>query len=140
MVQSNKIDVYLEVGQKRTFAGAIDWPGWCRSGRDEESALQSLFEYGARYASVLQRSRLGFQKPKDTNGFVVVERLKGTTTTDFGAPDVAPASDSKAVSPQEIRRLESILKASWRALDRHSEKAEGKTLESGPRGGGRQLD
>ena len=28
----NPIDVYLELGTKRTFAGAIDWPGWCRSG------------------------------------------------------------------------------------------------------------
>lgn len=138
--RSKKIKIYLEIGQKRTFAGALDWPGWCRSGRDEESALQSLFEYGARYAGVLQRARLGFQKPKDASSFVVVERLKGNATTDFGAPAVAPASDSKSVSPEEIRRLESILKASWRALDRLAEKAEGKTLESGPRGGGRQLD
>ena len=36
---SNSIDVYLEIGKKRTFAGAIDWPGWCRSGRDEGAAL-----------------------------------------------------------------------------------------------------
>jgi hypothetical protein len=26
--------VYLEVGDKRAFAGAIDWPAWARSGRD----------------------------------------------------------------------------------------------------------
>ena len=32
---SNQIDVYLEIGKKRTFAGVIDWPGWCRSGLDE---------------------------------------------------------------------------------------------------------
>jgi hypothetical protein len=24
---SNEIEVYLEVGQKRTFAGALEWPG-----------------------------------------------------------------------------------------------------------------
>ena len=47
---SNQIDVYLEIGKKRTFAGVIDWPGWCRSGRDEGSALQALLEYGPRYA------------------------------------------------------------------------------------------
>ncbi len=34
--------VYLEVGPRRIFAGAIDWPGWCRSGRDEETALEAL--------------------------------------------------------------------------------------------------
>ena len=140
MARLKKIDVYLEIGKKQTFAGAIDWPGWCRSGRDEESALQSLFESGARFAGVVQRSRLGFQKPKDASGFVVVERLKGNATTDFGAPAIAPDSDSKPVSPGELRRLESILKASWRALDRLAEKAEGKTLATGPRGGGRPLD
>ena len=40
---SDKMDVYLEVGQKRTFAGALDWPGWCRSGRRRRiSAASSL--------------------------------------------------------------------------------------------------
>ena len=57
---SSKIDIYLEIGKKRTFAGAIDWPGWCRSGSDEESALQALFDYGPRYARVLRSSQLGF--------------------------------------------------------------------------------
>jgi len=58
----NKIDVYLEIGKKRTFAGAIDWPGWCRSGRDEPSALQALFDYGPRYAHVLRNTRLGSKR------------------------------------------------------------------------------
>jgi hypothetical protein len=34
--------VYLEVGEKKTFACSVDWPGWCRSGRDEDAALQAL--------------------------------------------------------------------------------------------------
>jgi len=38
---SNLIGVYLEVGTKRTFAGALDWPGWCRNGRDETAALKA---------------------------------------------------------------------------------------------------
>ena len=37
----NKLDAYVEAGQKRIFAGAIDWPGWCRSARSEEAALLS---------------------------------------------------------------------------------------------------
>src|SRR3970282_1620560 len=51
---SHKIAVYLEIGKKRTFAGVIDWPGWCRSGRDEQAALHALFDYGRRYAHVLR--------------------------------------------------------------------------------------
>jgi hypothetical protein len=55
---ANQIDIYLEFGKKRSFAGAIGWPGWCRSGRDEEAALQARFDYGPRYALVLRSARL----------------------------------------------------------------------------------
>ena len=48
------IAIYLEVGQKKTFAGALDWPGWCRSGRDEASALA---EYAPRYATIFARPK-----------------------------------------------------------------------------------
>lgn len=47
MIQISKnIDVFLEAGTKRTFAGALDWPGWCRSGPDEGAAVQALLDYG----------------------------------------------------------------------------------------------
>ena len=137
---SNNIDVYLEIGRKRTFAGVIEWPGWCRMGRDETSALQALFEVGPRYARILRRTRLGFQVPHDISAFAVVERLKGNTTTDFGAPDIPPISDARPVRGTELRRFQAILKACWRALDLAVESAQGKVLRKGPRGGGRTLD
>jgi len=136
----HNIDVYLEIGKKRTFAGAIDWPGWCRSGRDESAALQALFEAGPRYAHILSRARLGFKPPSDVSEFVVVERLKGNATTDFGAPDLVPGSDSRPIRDVELRRLQTILKACWRALDAAVESAQGQTLRTGPRGGGRNID
>lgn len=55
---SEQYTVYLEIGQKRTFAAAIDWPGWARSGRDEEAALRALMDYASRYAHVLRRKML----------------------------------------------------------------------------------
>jgi hypothetical protein len=136
----DKINVYLEIGTRRTFAAAMDWPGWCRVGKDEASALQALFDYGLRYATVLRPARLGFHIPKDISEFNIVERLKGNTTTDFGAPDVAPKSDAKALDDLELRRLQKILKACWRAFDSAIEQATDKTLSTGPRGGGRPLD
>ncbi|HJR81387.1 MAG TPA: hypothetical protein VJ821_15055 [Anaerolineales bacterium] len=136
----SKINVYFEVGKKRTFAGALDWPGWCRSGRDESSALQALFKYGPRYARVLRNARLGFQTPKDVSAFRVVERLEGNATTDFGAPGLAPSYDTKPVSPEELQRFQKILRACWRAFDASVKSAAGKTLRSGPRGGGRELE
>lgn len=136
----NKIIVYLEIGKKRTFAGAIDWPGWCRSGRDEGSALQALFDYGPRYARVLSTARLGYQAPGDLSDFVVIERLEGNATTDFGAPAVAPSSDARPVDDAEMRRLQALLEACWQAFDSAVRGAKGKDLRKGPRGGGRDLE
>jgi hypothetical protein len=133
------MDVYLEVGRRRTIAAALDWPGWCRIGRDEDSALQALFDYGPRYARILRPARLGYRAPNDISTFVVVERLKGNTTSDFGAPDVAPPSDAQPLNDIELRRLQSLLKACWRAFDAAVEMAQGKALRTGPRGGGRDL-
>jgi hypothetical protein len=137
---SQKIDVYLEIGQKKTFAAAIDWPGWCRSGRDEESALQALLEYGPRYARALRTARLGFQTPKDDSAFVVNARLKGNATTDFGAPSLGPSTDVKPVSPKELQRLQKVLRACWRAFEANVRNETGNKLRTGPRGGGRQLE
>jgi hypothetical protein len=139
MTQSSKINVYLEIGQKRTFAGAIDWPGWCRGGRDEISALQALFDYGPRYSRVLHPAPIEFQTPAAISQFTVVERLEGNSTTDFGAPDLAPSSDAQPVDDAELERLQSLLKACWQAFDAAVQTASGKELRKGPRGGGRDL-
>jgi hypothetical protein len=137
---SNKMDVYLEIGKKKTFAGAIDWPGWCRSGRDEAAALQALFECGPRYAGVVGAARLGFQAPADASALAVIERLEGSTTTDFGAPDAAPSGDARPVDDAELQRFKVLLEACWRAFDAAAKAATGKELRRGPRGGGRELD
>lgn len=141
MAQASKqIDAYLEVGKKRIFAGAIDWPGWCRSGRDEESALQALVDYGSRYGQILRTKELGFKAPADTSAFSIVERLEGNATTDFGAPDLAPSADAKSVNETELHRFEAILKACWKAFDIAVKSAKGKELRKGPRGGGREVE
>lgn len=134
---SNKIDVYLEIGSKRVFAGAIDWYGWCRSGRDKQSALQALIEYAPRYERVLRKSGFKFRPPKDPSVFNIVERLKGNATTDFGAPGIPPSSDARTVDEAELKRLEAILKSCWSAFEAAIKKAKGKRLAKGPRGGGR---
>jgi len=133
------IPVYLEVGAKRTFASAAEWPGWARSGRDEASALQALLDYGPRYARAIRPAQLGFDAPKVVSEFKVVERLKGDMTTDFGTPGRVPKEDAAAVGEEELLRLEKILKACWRTFYATAEGAKGKRLSTGPRGGGRDL-
>lgn len=137
---TRSIDVYLEVGKKRIFAGAIEWPGWCRSGRDEESALQALVDYGPRYAHVLRTKEFGFHSPTNTSAFSIVERLKGNATTDFGAPGLVPSGDSKTVNEAELQKFQALLKACWRAFDAATRSAAGKELTKGPRGGGREVE
>jgi len=136
---ADRIEVILEVGKTRTFAIARDWPGWCRMGRDEAAALQALFEAGPRYARILRPARLGFRVPLDVSAFVVVERLKGDATTDFGAPSIAWPDDIKPVAATELDRYQMVLKACWKAFDATATAAAGLSLRKGPRGGGRDL-
>jgi hypothetical protein len=144
MMQTNEpkdaLPVYLEIGKKKTFAGAVEWPGWMRSGRDEEAALQELLAYGPRYARLLRSTRLDFHPPEDILSLKVVERLEGDTTTDFGAPGKAVSSDGEQLGSEELDRLELILKAGWKAFDEAADAAAGRELRKGPRGGGRELE
>jgi hypothetical protein len=134
------MDIYLEIGQKKTFAAALHWPGWARSGRDEKAALEALLAYGARYAAVLHEARLEFEAPAGPSAFRVVERLAGNATTDFGAPAIIPSADLQPVDNSELARLEALLKAYWQAFDAACSAAAGHELRKGPRGGGRDLE
>ena len=137
---SSRFEVYLECGAKRIFAGALDWPGWCRHGRSEAEAIEALWAYGPRYAAILAGTRLGFVSPKSPRDLGVVERLRGSATTDFGAIGVPPSVDhERSCSAGEIKRFETILRAGWQAFDAAVEAARGKRLATGPRGGGRAL-
>jgi hypothetical protein len=134
------IDVMLEGAVKRVFAVAIDWPGWARAGPTERDALDALIGYAMRYAAVLEGTPLAFETPSSRGDLTVVERVDGTATTDFGAPDVPSARDRDPVDEAELERLITALRATWRALDRAVGAADGVPLATGPRGGGRSLE
>src|SRR5215475_9650465 len=101
MAAADATRVYLEVGKQKVFAAAIDWPGWARSGRDEESALEALASYLARYAPVARRA--GLATPSEV--FVVTERIAGSSTTDFGVLEKVAAADLEPVSASETKQL-----------------------------------
>lgn len=136
---SSAVPVYLEVGTKRVFAAALDWPGWCRSGPDEDQALRTLLDYAPRYAKAVSKAARSFAAPADPKGFRVVERLPGDATTDFGAPGAVPEADGKALSEAGLDRLLPVLTACWDAFDAAARDAASKTLRPGPRGGGRDV-
>lgn len=138
------IDVYLEQGAKRVFAGALDWPGWCRSARDEVGSLEALVTYGPRYLAVIsgmagEGVAIDFQPPDTASTLRVVERFEGDSGTDFGVPSRAPATDAYGLDPDGIDRQLAILRACWTAFDTAAAGAEGVVLRLGPRGGGRDL-
>jgi hypothetical protein len=135
------VKVYLEISKRRTFASAIDWPGWCRAGKTEDEALAALLEYGTRYKKVLGGAGRNLAVPDAISGLNVVERLEGNATTEFGAPGVIPDVDRESVSDAELDRQIALLKECWRAFDSAAAAAGGDELgPSGPRGGGRALD
>jgi hypothetical protein len=135
----NSINVFVEIGKKRVFAGAIDWPGWCRSGRDQKTALQALIDYGPRYAQVLHSSEIEFRVPTDASGFIVTERHDGNATTDFGAPAIRLDADREPIDRMELERYQTLLLACWQAFDNAVQRATDRELLKGPRGGGRDL-
>ena len=130
--------VYLEVGSRKVFACALDWPGWCRSGKTEEGALEMLATYADRYAPVAAAARVRFPKSA-ADGFDVVERLKGSAATDFGALDHPASADGARLTKTQAERLAGLVEASWACLDRVAAGAP-PALRKGPRGGGRDRD
>jgi DinB family protein len=137
---SRPIAVYLETGATRTFAGAVDWPGWCRSGRAEAEALEALVAYGERYGSVLGSSDPPFRPPRDASAFEVVERLAGGGGTDFGVPGASPSADERPLDAKELARFHRLLDRCWSAFDAAAAAASDRELRKGPRGGGRDLE
>jgi hypothetical protein len=128
--------VYLEQGAKRTFACALDWPGWARSARSDDGAVEALLGHADRYSVVAQRAGLSFPRSITVD---VVERVPGSATTDFGAPGSVATDDLDPLSPARLRRQVALLDASW-AVFAEVVAAAPAELRKGPRGGGRDRD
>ncbi len=133
-----KIPIYLETATKKSFACSVDWPGWCRSGKTEDAAIEALMDIAPRYAEVAELAHKRFPKIEPER-FEVVERIEGNGTTDFGAPGKVPKADREPFDRSEADRLRDLLQASWDYLDEVVAKAPA-TLKKGPRGGGRDRD
>jgi len=136
----SSLDVYLEVGTKRVFAGAVEWPGWCRAAKTEDAALDALVGYTGRYAKALGSASRGLPRPKNISDLHVVEGVKGNATTDFGAPAQPPNADERPLDAAELKRQIKLWRACRDAFDATVAAAKGKELAKGPRGGGRELD
>jgi len=134
------IRVAIEAAPKKAFATAVDWPGWSRSGRTPELALEALAGYTTRYAKVAAEA--GEQLPSVRSGvdaFEVVEEAIGGGGTEFGVPSRVTDADRRRTTATEGDRLRRLVAAAWTTFDNVAATAPAQ-LRKGPRGGGRARD
>jgi hypothetical protein len=132
------IEIGEEVGAKKTFVWAIDWPGWSRSGKDVTLAIESLIELGPRYEIVVREA--GLTLPIVSAGDLeTVDSVTGGAGTDFGVPSAITDADRRPTSAAEARRIASLVEAAWVVFDQVVAAAPAE-LRKGPRGGGRDRD
>ena len=131
-----RLAVGVEAGAKKVFASALDWPGWSRSGKTEEAAVEALLAYAPRYAEVVRSIGLGLPDAIEVD---VVESTNGGSGVDFGVPGNSPRSDGRSVDATDADRDATIVAAAWETFDEVAAHAPAE-LRKGPRGGGRDRD
>jgi hypothetical protein len=138
---TDTLRVLLEIGTKgrRVAAGAIDWPGLDRWGKNDDDALEKLSSYVPRYAAVAERA--GLASPfKRSSRLEVVERYTGSSSTDFwGVAHVPSETEREVLSKKELERRLDLVQAGWAYFDDVADRAP-EELRLGSRGGGRSRD
>src|SRR5713226_5680186 len=99
-MKTHATGIYLELGEKKIAACSLEWPGWCRFGKTQAEAVQALIDSAPRYRVIAQRAGLDFE-PGDP---VVIERVSGDSTTNFGAPSIIIAADTEPVDATTAER------------------------------------
>jgi hypothetical protein len=130
-----KVAVVIESGEKKSFARAIDWPGWARSGKTPGLALETLAASASRYGVVAENA----DEPFDPDAYEIVDEVAGGGGTDFGVPSVVTDLDRRPTERADAERLVRLVEAAWTTLD-HVAAAAPAELRKGPRGGGRDRD
>jgi len=133
------LDAGLESVAKRTFAWAIDWPGWCRSAKTAELAQDALIAARPRYAVVVGCAGLVLPEILGSGDLQIIETVDGNGGTEFGVPSIITASDHRPTTAAEAERLSGLVAAAWAILDEVTARTP-ESLRKGPRGGGRDRD
>jgi len=131
---TTRIAVAVEEAPKRTFASAIDWPGWSRSGKTVPAALEAIAAYAQRYAPMARAAGEAF--PEGPIVVAVAESSGGGSGTEFGVPSRVTQSDGRPTNKADSERLARLVAAAWAFLDETAANAP-EELRKGPRGGGR---
>jgi hypothetical protein len=131
---TTRIAVAVEETPKRTFASAIDWPGWSRSGRTVAGALEAILAYADRYRRVATLAEVSF--PSGDLEVEVFETASGGAGTEFGVPSRVTEADHRSTTAADGERLARLVEAAWACLAEVAKRSP-EVLRKGPRGGGR---
>ncbi|MGH8928614.1 MAG: hypothetical protein ACRDWH_09710 [Acidimicrobiia bacterium] len=129
------LDIAEEASPRRVFVWAVDWPGWCRSGRNAEAAIEALAAAASRYRIIAEAAGLRFPAADPTR-FDTVDSVAGGGGTDFGVPSVIIDSDRRPVTRSQAVKMAALVEAAWLVFDGVGATAPAE-LRKGPRGGGR---
>lgn len=129
-----KVKAAIEAAPKKSFATAVDWPGWSRPGKTEELAVEALVAYADRYAPIAKAAGEAFDPSRiDID---VVERGEGGAGTEFGVPGRITNLDRRPTTKAQADRLVRLVEVAWAAFESTAAAAP-EELRKGPRGGGR---
>src|SRR5271166_5808740 len=110
MSADSTIAVFIEAGTRRVFASALEWPGWARSGTNEELAVTALADYLRRYLPIAAMA--GGAPPG--GALAITERHEGLAkNADFGALGEIARSDTRPLPAEDGARLAALLAAAW---------------------------
>lgn len=127
--------IATESTPKKSFAWAIDWPGWARSGKTPEQAIEILVAYRDRYAVAVEAAGLELDVPADAE-VEIVDQADGGSGTEFGVPSAITDADHRPIDVAAAARLAKLVAGAWTVFDRVVASAP-EELRKGPRGGGR---
>lgn len=133
-MSSTRILIGIETTPKKSFASALAWPGWSRSGKTPDQAIEALLAYAPRYARVAAIAGVDF--PSTGLDAETVEQLEGDATTAFGAPSITFQADHRATDAVAVGRIAALVGATWTLFNEVAAAAPAE-LRKGPRGGGR---
>ena len=91
-----------------------------------------------RYAVLAALAGVPFDPVAEVDCIEIAETVTGSSATDFGALDVAPALDAEPVTAQQADRLAALAQTAWEYFEQTAAAQPVRRL--GPRGSGRDRD
>jgi hypothetical protein len=139
MTGTIRFNIELGPKGKRSVAYAIDWPGWSRSAKTPDKAIDVLEAYRQRYRLIAEIAGFGAEFAA-AGPLIEVDRYTGTGSTDFwGISFAASPGEREEMSEQQLERRLALLQADWAFFDQVAKRVS-PGLKKGPRGGGRDRD